>query len=224
MPVIKTIVCLANSRKPSGRCIAGCALDVNPTAWIRPVSNREHGEVSENERQYQDGSDPKVLDIIRVPLISACPNGCQQENWILNPNFYWDKAGVATWVDLSKYAAHSGRLWLNGSHTYHGKNDQLLDADALSLESSLQLIHVPSVVVKVFAPQSDFGNPKRRVQAKFSFAGISYALWVTDPIIERKYLAAPDGEYLLNESYLTISISEPFNQFRYKLVAAIISR
>ncbi len=49
----KRIVCLANSRKLQGRCIAGRELvSGKPAAWIRPVSDREHEEVSEYERQY----------------------------------------------------------------------------------------------------------------------------------------------------------------------------
>jgi len=35
-------------------------------AWIRPVSAREHEEVSEYERQYEDGSDARVSGGIDV--------------------------------------------------------------------------------------------------------------------------------------------------------------
>lgn len=53
------IVCLANSRKINGRCIAGREVGGRDTGrWVRPVSDRAHEEVSEHERQYNDGSDP----------------------------------------------------------------------------------------------------------------------------------------------------------------------
>jgi len=39
MATVKRIVCLANSRKPNGRCVAGVELSGGrPVAWIRPVS------------------------------------------------------------------------------------------------------------------------------------------------------------------------------------------
>jgi hypothetical protein len=66
------------------------------------------------------------------------------------------------------------------------------------------------------------GDPKRRVQAHFSFGGVGYRLWVTDPFIESAYLAQLDGMYALGPSYLTISLGEPWHGNCYKFVAAII--
>lgn len=225
MAISKRIVCLANSRKLQGRCIAGRELlGGNPAAWIRPVSDRPHEEVSEDEWQYEDGSDPRVLDIIDVPLREPRPKGYQQENWLLDPNEYWVKAGRFPSTDLERFADKGGTLWLNGYHTYNGQNDRIPLDKTATVESSLKLVHVDAIQLRAFKPGEAFGSPKRRVQGQFQFSGKDYALWVTDPIIERAYLSREDGEYAIGESYLTISLGEPHEGYCYKLVAAVIQQ
>jgi hypothetical protein len=225
MTIVKRIVCLANSRKLHGRCIAGRELiGGRPGAWVRPVSDREHQEVSEYERQYEDGSDPKVLDVIDVPLLAHQPSSYQQENWLLDPGWCWEKVDSARWDDLATLTAPDGPLWVDGHSTYNGANDRIPLAVADTLRSSLTLIHVDSLQLAVFAPGSAFGNSKRRVQAQFSHSGTHYRLWVTDPVYERRYLSQPDGQHALGECFLTVSLGEPHRGDCYKLVAAIIER
>jgi hypothetical protein len=229
MATVKRIVCLANSKKMSGRCVAGReVLGGGPGEWVRPVSARPTEEVSEDERQYQDGSDPRVLDVIDVPLIRHHPHGCQTENWLLDADYYWSKVRQVGWMELQQYVENPATLWTNARRTYHGANDEILQADADQLPNSLVLIRVPVLELRVFAPGADFGNPKRRVQGAFQHRGISYALWVTDPSIERDYKARPDGDYAIDQCCLTISLGEPFETkghfYRYKLIAAIIKR
>jgi Dual OB-containing domain len=225
MSVVKRIVCLANSRKMQGRCVAGRELNADVAGpWIRPVSDRPTEEVSEYERQYQDGSDPRVLDVIDVPLIEARPKDYQQENWLLDPQLYWERRGRLRWDDLSGLQDRRGPLWVNGNSSYNGLNDRIPLAQATALRSSLKLIHVRNLELRVFAPGEAFGNTKRRVQARFTFDGTDYWLWVTDPIVERKYLAEPDGEYAVGEAYLTVSIGEPYQDHCYKLVATVLGR
>ena len=98
---VKRVVCLANSRKLNGRCVAGREwIDGQPGRWIRPVSDRENQEVSEYERQYEDGSDPRVLDIVDIPVLEPRPADYQTENWLLDPKYYWVKDGRLSWSDL----------------------------------------------------------------------------------------------------------------------------
>lgn len=225
MATVKRIVCLANSRKLSGRCVAGKELSGGrPVGWIRPVSAREHEEVSEYERQYQDGSDPRVLDIMDVPLLEARPTGYQQENWLLDPEHYWVKAGRFAWSDLPRLADPAAPLWVNGQSTYNGYNDKIPLAMAGELKSSLRLLRVDRLTLSVFKPGEAFGNPKRRVQGRFQHDGVEYRLWVTDPGYERTYLLRTDGDYEIGESFLTISLGEAYNDACYKLIAAIIER
>lgn len=221
--ITKRILCLANSRKLNGRCIAGIELvNGDPAKWIRPVSNREHQEVSEYERQYEDGSDPRALDIIDIPLLEKRPNSYQTENWLLNSEHYWNKIDQVNSEVLHELCRMPGELWINRHSTQHGLNDAVLLRDSEILRSSLTLINVKAISIKVFAPGQTFGNRKRRVQASFSYAGIRYRLWVTDPVYESRYLAHPDGDHLLGPCFLTISLGEPFQGRCYKLVAAII--
>ncbi len=49
-------------------------------------------------------------------------------------------------------------------------------------------------------------------------------LWVTDPGFEREYLQKPDGDYEIDECFLTISLGEPYGGKCYKLIAAIMPR
>lgn len=221
----KTIVCLANSTKHSGRCIAGIELIEDVAAhWIRPVSVRSGREVSEREREYQDGSDPQVLDIVAVPLSEALPEGFQTENWILDPQYYWEKRGSVTWEDLANLHQPGGSLWVIGASTYHGENDRVTLEEAESLNSSLRLIYITDLTLQVHTPGAAFNDPKRVVQARFTYAGVFYALRITDPRYKRAYLAQDNGFYDVGEAYLTVSLGEPWDGYAYKLVAAVIER
>ena len=225
MATVKQIVCLANSRKLNGRCIAGKELSEGwPIGWIRPVSARDNEEVSEYERQYEDGSDPRKLDIINVPLLEPRPKGYQQENWLLDPYYYWEKVGRFARTDLERLTDPIAPLWINGSSTYNGHNDKIPLSLVGDLNSSLCLVRVNRLMLSVFKPGEAFGNPKRRVQGRFRHGGTEYRLWVTDARYERAYLAKPDGDYEIDESFLTISLGEPYNDACYKLIAGIIQR
>lgn len=220
----KRIVCLANSRKLSGRCIAGRVWDGKKAGeWVRPVSARPEEEVSEYEREYEDGSDPRVLDVIDVPLLKAKPKHCQQENWLLDPEVYWKKVGRLEWKQVVALAEDPARVWVNESSTWNGRNDQISLETAKKLKSSLVLIHVKALRLRVFRPGADFGSNKVRVQGQFKHRGEDYWLWVTDPV-ERTYKAKGEGEYAIGECCLTISIGEPYKGNCYKLIAAIIPR
>lgn len=219
MALEKEIICLANSRKLAGRCIAG---KTKSGHWIRPVSMRAHEEVSENERQYDDGSDPQILDVMKVALVRPKPNDFQPENWLLDHKHYWERKGRLTWQDVQAYVDPVAPLWGVGHHSYNGRNFRVPVAGGATPKSSLRLIRVKSLMLRVFAPGSAFGNPKRRILGRFDYAGDVYELWVTDPIYEREYLAKPDGKYQIDESLLTVSLGEPFEGYYYVLIAAII--
>src|SRR5438477_9111006 len=83
MPLVD-LICLANSNKMGGRCIAGLRTDGG--GWVRPIaSETEHGQLYFRHFKLDDGSEPKVLDVIRVDLARAAPAPGQPENWIIGP-------------------------------------------------------------------------------------------------------------------------------------------
>lgn len=122
----KTILCLANSRKPpSGRCVAGREIhSAGFGAWISPVSARSTQEISEEERRYEDGTDPKVLDIVTIEMIRPVPQLHQQENHLIDDSYYWMKQDTVSWDDLQIAVEDpNGSLWINGFSSSHGIND-----------------------------------------------------------------------------------------------------
>jgi hypothetical protein len=219
MALVKTLVCLANSRKLSDRCVAGM-VDGGSGEWVRPVSARPSGAVSVRERQYEDETEPSILDIVSVPLLAYQPHDFQSENWLLDPDYYWVRNGRVGWQGLLGLEQHPSTLWINGSSSRDGTDNRVTVEEAATLPDSLKLIHVTDLVLQV---HTKF-DQSLALRAYFSYAGHEYKLAVTDPDYEQKYIAKPVGSHQLGESFLTISLGEPFMGYAYKLVAAIIER
>ena len=216
---IKRIVILANSRMLSGRCIAGREWRGGTAGpWVRPVSAGENHAIH-GERLYEDGGDPRVLDVVDIPLLKPHPIEHQRENWLLDRHRRWKKVDTLSWRDLHKLADPTEQLWTSGHSTYHGGNDRVPLSLAASARGSLRLVHVKHLRLSVFTDSYS----RKRVQGRFKHFGNHYRLWVTDPEYERPYLDKPDGEYDIGESFLTISLGLPFtDDYCYKLIAAVI--
>jgi hypothetical protein len=222
----KTIVCLANSRKYSGRCIAGKeerGREYGP--WIRPVSDRPQGEVTEDERRYRDGRDPRVLDIIVIPLLSHSPAAYQTENHVIDPAYYWAKTGSLPWTKLEQLADQPETLWRNGDSSFYGLNDRVRVEAASTAQHSLVLIAPEALTIQVREEGGEFDHPRRRLRARFQYRREAYCLPVTDPVAERAYLAREDGDYPVSEVYLCVSLGEAHTDgCCYKLVATVIAK
>ena len=132
------------------------------------------------------------------------------------------RRGAFAYAQLATAADAPSSLWINGFNTYHGLNDRVPEEEADKLATSLYFLSLESISFSVFAPGATFGNLKRRVHAVFDYAGSSYALWVTDPVNEREYLAKDDGSYAEGACHITVSLGERDKGFCYKLVAAVI--
>lgn len=225
MSYVKTIVCLANSRKMSGRCLAGKEIDPKGRfgGWIRPVSDRATQEISEEERRFENGDDPKLLDVIEIQMRGPLPHAHQSENHLIDSRYYWVKRSTVTWDEVrSAVDQVNGPLWADGYNSYNGLNDRIPESQTADLGSSLLLIEPQDLVITVASEGAEFGNPRRKVRARFTLNGSDYTIAVTDPVVEREYLARENGEYPIEAALLCVSIGEPFQGYCYKLAAAII--
>src|SRR5271168_2208822 len=117
MPVRKTIVCLANSRKVDGHCVAGKEYLGGGKfgAWIRPISRSPSHSLSAKDRSYQGWREPALLDLIEMSLESHVPREHQTENFIIDTEYQWKKTGRLWWGALdTALDKFSGSLWSDG--------------------------------------------------------------------------------------------------------------
>jgi hypothetical protein len=176
--------------------------------------------LSPAERRVAGGAEPALLDVVEVSVTQHRPHAYQTENWLTAPT-QWTRVSQMNASLLRRIVDSPSSLWVDGHSTAAGFNDRMPLAIANAESSSLSLVHVVDLELRVSAPGVAFGNPKRRVQAWFNYRDTQYGIWVTDPIIEVQYLAKPDGSYRLGARYLTLSLGEPYNDQVYKLVAAV---
>lgn len=223
----KQIVCLANSKKLSHRCIAGKEFDGQRIgAWIRPVSKQTPtGELSLDEMSFQDGNVPNLLDIVTVPLLEHTPHYYQTENYFVDPGYYWVKNDVFQLSMLARLCDTPDVLWINGYHSYSGYNDRIpLNIAQAQVSSSLLLIKPDTLSVQV-ADELDIRRQvtKRRVRADFTYKRQRYKFMITDPVAEKRFLERENGVYEIRrrDVYLCISLGEPLNNFCYKLIAGV---
>ena len=225
----RRIICLANSRKPDGRCIAGKLFSQGKFGkWLRPISAREGEELSEVERLVGPKTEPAMLDILEFSIIAAKPSHHQTENWIINPKVRMQKVGSILPKDLMLALDKPINLWIVGSSSKRGKNDFVPEDRIEEVTDSLFLINPTFFTINVLT--DDFmGRQSRQVRGEFSHYGAEYNLKITDPVVEAKYLAKGDGIYKIQNALLTISLTEKIFRPRYnhsagfyKLIAGVI--
>jgi hypothetical protein len=223
MPSVQ-FMCLANSRKPGGRCVAGLRID--GTGWFRPVTNHPDGTVWATECILPDGTDTNLLDVVEVDVTRHRPEPHQPENWEL---------AATPWRLVQRVPAASAlqllASWLvPGPVLLEDQSDRLNHAAVLArpVAASLALIEPRSIQWNI---TTNFrGN--RQTRCRFDLAGATYDLSVTDMRIEHQLGALPFGLHPRDTAgiaptsrvFLTVSLSEPLPATGqcYKLVAAVL--
>ena len=219
---IKTFVVLASSRKYGGYCIAGKEwADGRIGSWIRPVSRRANGELTEEEVRMSNKKLPGCMDIVEVEIQCPSHHAYQKENFFAVEKQPWMWQWKLPDAALAKLLDHPDNLWLEGFSSTNGLNDRVPEEIVVNNDApSLYLIQPDNFSILV----TDDLYGRKKVTARFTYRGEPYLLSVTDMMIEREYLMKPQDEYPLDNKniYLTISLGEPFNGFCYKLIAAVM--
>ena len=225
----KTIVCLANSRKYQGRCVAGLEWRYSkPGVWVRPVSGMEKGIlVYERFCGNANGRDPRLLDLIEIEFLVPQPHAFQQENHRIDPRLRWTFRGTVKPEQLlSAVVKVRGPLWVNAGSSKKGMNDVVPESAALQLESSLMLVQPEELVVRLTVEEVAFGEPKRRMRGEFWLDGCRYIFSVTDCRLEEQMAKCESGyEKRFRKPLLCLSVSEVLASQRacYKLIAGVVS-
>lgn len=216
------LVCLANSRKLGGRCVAGVALSSGE--WIRPVSNREQGTLYRADYEFSSGEGPELLDVVVVPLALAAPEPHQPENHRLAAGT-WRRIGALRGLKAIEFLTP---LLEVGPDLIRNDTDRipLSSIQNEPLDASLALIEPENP--RVFITTNAQGA--RQVRMLFDFAGGSYNLAVTDPHWAARCSDLGSGFHEVDQVgvsayrrlFVTISLSEPLGGNCFKLIAAVI--
>jgi hypothetical protein len=225
MAFTRKIVCLAASRKPGGRCIAGKQIgpgDLHP--WVRPVSSRLSHEISLSECRPVNGGEPRLLDLLAIPTLTPAPHLHQIENELIDEHRRWTRLGTVPWNLVPTLLDTASSLWSNGHSTHAGLNDRVPAPLAINHPGSLRFIQPEDLYIAVHPPRDFQGEPKPYVRALFNYQAQSYNIAVTDPVVERHFSLHGENIYpIAQPAYLTVSLGEVHTDgFCYKLVAAII--
>jgi hypothetical protein len=166
------ILCLANSRKIGGRCIAGLTREGE---WIRPVSADDDGALHPSHYLFDTGDEPAVLDVIRVPVGQHVPEPHQPENW---------RVEDVRWQRLSHVAANGARRFLHrnaepGPELLGNRLDRVSWDDLRATPAAASLALVEPRDMRWYITTSSAG--RRQARAQFSLAGADYDLSITDP-------------------------------------------
>ena len=215
----RLFVCLANSRKYSGRCIAGIELQKTITGyrvkrsndmpvWIRPVSTEQHGEVYSHLVDHI-----RLLDIVEITNASPVPDGYQSENCL----FQEEKLQVIGKTPYQKNIFD--KLLTENMILLFGNRGKAVPKDKIGqLHHSLVFIRPQNFeVYTTISPKN-----KDQVRARYIYNENPYDLPITDIDFIREYQENDNLFQGVNNVYLTISLGVEFENWHYKLVAGII--
>ncbi len=204
------IVCLANSFKYQGRCIAG--IDLQSGSWVRPVSYKGSGKIP-TASNLAPVDKIKILDILRISVDGRKKLAHEVEN-VGYKNLPWQIIGQAGVAHLLQYC-ETEILFSN-----YGRAIPYAYLEMQAPVRTLQLLEVKS-----FVCYSKSQGKWRGVIAdeKYGFGDVEMS--ITDPVALAKLNR---GETLSSHCLICLSLGQPWQPDGhtslqcYRLVAGIV--
>ena len=215
----KYFMCLANSYKHGGRCIAG--IEVVPQSdgsygivrhedgrprWIRPISMSVNGEIPNHLAESF-----KIFSLVKLTDVEPCPEKAHTEDVHCSRMEIcpFELSPTKDFLDQLIDTRHQAVFYFRG---------KAIPATIIDrLDYSLMLIHPDSICA-----YCDEERENSKYRMKFSYYGSNYDFPITDPVFLEQFKKSPDRYTDLKDVYLVLSLGIEFEGFHFKLVATVV--
>lgn len=212
----KTIICLANSKKYHGKCLAGIEVKVDPDKlvleknklgqhkWIRPISDLEFGQLPLEETQ-----NIRILDVLEIDCRNECPNGAHCENI-----FY---------TGLVKKVRTLGNTSKNLNVLCDKEHDLIFeDIERFVTPDMFNNADYSLMLIKPENPHFFLSGDNESLRVRFNYKDNSYNLPVTDSVFICKINCINIDNYNHRDYYFSLSLGTKYRDVHWKLVAGVI--
>lgn len=212
-------ICLANSLKRGGRCIAGVEITLDDKRhwtvvrksdgspkWIRPIDKTtEFGEILLGEAQFIP-----LLSVVRLTDVVPIPCQAHQED-----------VHYSTMTIVGRVPASVAVLgqFVDKVHPviFYGTDRAIGIPTYAAADHSLMLVHADSAEIV-----SEVKEDKTRYRMLLSYNGVIYDLSVTDPDYIDALNTGRASIGFIPDVYVTLSLGLVYEERHHKLVAALL--
>ena len=215
----KYFICLANSYKRGGRCIAGVEIvsdnnggwkpvrnDDGRPQWIRPIAKTTYGEIPNFVAERIE-----LLSVVKLSDVVPCPEQVHVEN------VYYSHIEQCDY-NISQESSIMNQL-LDSKHQsiFHNRGRAVSAEMLVGINYSLMLIHPDKA-----GAYRDENREKSKNRMKFTYYGVEYDFPITDPSFLEEFKREPERYNDIPDVYLALSLGLEFEGWHHKLVAGVI--
>jgi putative nucleic acid modification protein with dual OB domain len=209
-------VCLANSYKEGGRCVAGIELDNNNIPkikngnpkWIRPICDTLHGEIPTDLVAQLD-----LLDVIELDTTDS-----PEERNYQSENIYFSENSIKV---VDRFNSENLNQLLDNRRLIFDSRGKAMSEEFIDT-LSYSLMFIKTDEFQLVSKSFDDHSKKPQARMLFCYHGNEYDFPITDPVFLHRYKVNRNFINQYNEANLCVSVGIPWNNRHYKLVAGII--